>query len=145
MIMTSIDRDMLSLLELAKRIVDEAEQDAEKNPTSEEIQIVVVEPQKTPYKKTIPNNLEAMHDIVGGYIEIVRMNQKTQNGAELIITVNEEGKIIGLPFNRNIMGFDILAGTFFISAANKQGDNVSIDDITANRLIKQFSGIEVYL
>lgn len=137
--------ELVDLFKLAQRVVEEAEQDAEKNPTSENIQVVIVEPQKAPYKKTIPNNLEAMHDIVGGYIEIVRMNQKTQSGAELIITVNEEGKLIGLPFNRNIMGFDILAGTFFISAANKQGDNVSIDDITANRLIKQFSGIEVYL
>ena len=143
--MKNIDRDMLSLLEIAQRVVEEAEQDAEKNPTSENIQVVIVEPQKAPYKKTIPNTLEAMNDIVGGYIEIVRMNTKTKSGAELIIIVNEEGKLIQLPFNRNIVGFDILAGTFFISAANKQGDNVSIDDLTANRLIKQFSGLEVYL
>jgi hypothetical protein len=145
MIMNSIDRDMLSLLELAKSIVEEADKDALKNPKTEQIQVVIVEPQKAPYKKMIPNNLEAMHDIVGGYIEIVRMNAKTETGAELIITVNEEGKLIGLPFNRNIMGFDILAGTFFISAANKQGDNVSIDDKTADRLVKQFSSVEVYL
>ena len=137
--------ELVELFKMAQRVVQEADQDALKNPTSENIQVVIVEPQKAPYKKTIPNNLDAMRDIVGGYIEIVRMDAKTQSGAELIITVNEEGKLIGLPFNRNILGFDILAGTFFISAANKQGDNVSIDDITANRLIKQFSSLEVYL
>lgn len=143
--MNQIDRDMLALLELAQKVVHEAEQDAEKNPTSENIQVVIVEPQKAPYKKTIPNNLDAMREIVGGWIEIVRMNDKTKNGAELIITLNEEGKLIDLPFNRNIVGFDILVGPFFISAANKQGDNVSLDDKTADRLIKQFSSMEVYL
>lgn len=137
--------ELVELFKLAQRVVEEADQDAVINPKTEEIQVVIVEPLKAPYKKTIPNNLDAMREIVDGYIEIVRMNDKTKSGAELIITVNEEGKLIGLPFNRNIMGFDILAGTFFISAANKQGDNVSIDDETAKRLIKQFSGMEVYL
>jgi hypothetical protein len=50
-----------------------------------------------------------------------------------------------LPLNRSIAGFDMLVGTFFISAANMQGDNVTIDDETAAELIKQFSGVVVYL
>jgi hypothetical protein len=137
--------ELVELFKLAQRVVEEADQDALKNPTSEEIQVVIVEPLKAPYKKTIPNNLEAMREIVGGWIEIVRMNAKTTNGAELIITLNEEGKLINMPFNRNIVGFDTLVGPFFISAANKQGDNVSLDDKTAERIIKQFSGVEVYL
>jgi hypothetical protein len=106
---------------------------------------VIVEPNKKPYKKIIPNTLSAFNDIVEGYIEIVRMGQHTPSGAELIITVNEEGKLMQLPLNRSIAGFDMLVGTFFISAANMQGDNVTIDDETAAELIKQFSGVVVYL
>ena len=47
------------LIEIAKRIVEEAEANAELNPTSEQIQIVIVEPDKKPYKATIDNGLDA--------------------------------------------------------------------------------------
>jgi|tagenome__1003787_1003787.scaffolds.fasta_scaffold20362888_2 hypothetical protein len=137
--------NFIELIKLAQKVVDEAEINAEMNPSSEEIQVVIVEPNKKPYAKMIENRLGAMNDIVGGYIEIVRMGQHTVNGAELIITVNEEGKLMRLPLNRIITGFDTLVGTFFISAANMQGDNVTIDDTTAAKLIKRFSPIEVSL
>jgi hypothetical protein len=137
--------NFIELIRLAQTVVDKAEVNAALNPTSEKIQVVIVEPNKKPYTKIIPNELAAFNDIVGGYIEIVRMGQHTPNGAELIITVNEEGKLMNLPLNRSIVGFDMLVGTFFISAANMQGDNVSIDDETAAKMIKQFDGIEVYL
>ena len=39
------------LMELAKTYVEQAEKDAEMNPASDQIQVVVVEPQKKPYKK----------------------------------------------------------------------------------------------
>lgn len=37
--------------------------------------------------------LEELHDIVGGYIELVRLNNKEY------MVVNEEGKLYNLPFN----------------------------------------------
>lgn len=136
--------NFIELLKLAHEVVEEAEANAEQNPTSEEIQVVIVEPNKKPYKKMIPNTLAAMNDIVGGYIEIVRMGP-TKTGAQLIITLNEEGKLLELPFNRKIAHFDFLVGTFFISATNFMGDNVSLDDETADQMIKTFSAVEVYL
>lgn len=39
--------------------------------------------------------LQELHDIVDGYIEIVRLNN------EQIMVVNEEGKLYGLDFNAN--------------------------------------------
>jgi hypothetical protein len=137
--------NFIELIRIAQTVVDKAEENAAMNPTSEQIQVVIVEPNKKPYAKLIDNGLAAMNDIVGGYIEIVRMGQHTPNGAELVITVNEEGKLMNLPINRIIAGFDTLVGTFFISAANMQGDNVTIDDTTAAKIIKQFTPIEVYL
>lgn len=136
---------MYDVLGLAQKYIEKAEANAEQNPTSEEIQIVIVEPNKKPYKKFVPNQITTFNDIVGGYIEIYRMGRKTPTGGELIITANEEGRRMRLPLNRSIIGLDMLVGTFFITAANMVGENVSIDDITANKLIKQFAPMEVYL
>jgi hypothetical protein len=145
MILNKDATNFIELIKLAQSVVDKAEINAAMNPSSEQIQVVIVEPNKKPYAKIIENRLGAMNDIVGGYIEIVRMGRTTPTGAELVITVNEEGKLMQLPLNRIIAGFDTLVGTFFISAANMQGDNVSIDHETAAKLIKQFTPVEVYL
>lgn len=139
--------DDLELLDLARKIVAEAEENAAANPTSEEIQIVVVEPMKKPYKKKILNALDQMQEIVGGYIENITI-ERTNTGAMVGITLNEEGKLQGLPFNRRIMGrgfSDILVGTFFITAYNLEGDNVSLTDKDAEKYIKKFEGLEIYL
>lgn len=138
------EKSMEELMEMALKFATEAARDAEINPTSDTLQIVVVEPLKKPYKKTIPNTLDAMSEIVGGYIEIVNM-EKTQKGGRLAITLNEEGKLMGLPFNRKIMHFDILVGTFFITAYNMQGDNISLSDEECKKLITRFTPLEIYI
>lgn len=135
------------LFDLARAYVEQAEKDAKANPTSNEIQVVVVEPMKKPYKKTIPNTLDAMNELVGGYIEIVRMGQ-TETGGSLAITLNEEGKLIGLPYNRRMIfrnGSDVFVGTFFITAFNMQGDNITLTDEQCEVIMKKFKGMEVYL
>jgi hypothetical protein len=99
---------------------------------------------KKPYKKTIPNHLDAMKEIVGGWIENVFIGE-TETGARIGMVVNEEGKLIGLPPNRAIRNFDILVGTFFITAYNLEGDNVSLTDKEAERFIRQFDALEVSL
>lgn len=139
--------EMEHLLRLAAQVVEEAEANAAANPTSAEIQVVVVEPMKKPYKKVIPNDLDAMKNIVGGWIENVTIGE-TKTGARLGIVVNEEGKLIGLPYNRRIIGrggSDMLVGTIFITAYNLEGDNVSLSDDDADRLIRRFAALEVYL
>jgi hypothetical protein len=135
------------LIEMAKKYVKQAEMDAKKNPTSDSIQVVVVEPMKKPYKKTIPNTLEAMQEIVKGYIEIVPFG-KTDKGGSLAITLNEEGKLINMPMNRIIVGkggSDVFVGTFFITAFNMQGDNISLSDADCDKFIKRFTSMEVYI
>jgi hypothetical protein len=135
------------LFKLALDYVKQADQDAEQNPTTEMIQIVVVEPSKTPYKKVIANDLAEFQNIVGGYIEILTIG-KTETGGSIAITLNEEGKMTNLPFNRRIIGrslSDVLVGTFFLTAYNMQGDNITLSDADCKRLIKKFNGLEVYL
>lgn len=132
------------LIDLARTIVREAEANAALNPSSKEIQVVIVEPMKKPFKKTIPNHLDAMHEIVDGYIENVFIGE-TKTGCRIGCVINEEGKLIGLPFNREIVNFDILVGSFFITAYNLEGDNVSLSDAECDVLIRKFSTNEVYL
>lgn len=135
------------LIELAKEYVKKAEEDAKLNPKSDTMQVVIVEPMKKPYKKTIPNTLEAMQEVVKGNIEIVTFG-KTEKGGSLAITVNEEGKLINMPMNRIILGkngSDVLVGTFFITAYNMQGDNISLSDAECEKLIKRFTSMEVYV
>jgi hypothetical protein len=97
-----------------------------------------------PYKKMIKNDAAAFNKIVGGYFEIVNIG-RTDTGATVAIHLNEEGKLIGLPFNRRIINFDILVGTFFISAYNMVGDNISLTDLECEKYIKRFAPLEVYV
>jgi uncharacterized membrane-anchored protein len=141
------DEEMEKLIDLAKKFVHEAEEDAAANPSSDEIQVVVVEPKKKPYKKIIKNDLENMKEIVGGWIENIFIGE-TETGARLGIVVNEEGKLQGLPYNRKIIGrggSDILMGNMFITAYNLQGDNVSLSEAMVEKVIKRFSTMDIYL
>lgn len=142
--MKNHDEEMVNLLEIAKKVVDEAEANAAENPTSDFIQIVVVEPNRKPYVKEIPNTLEAMEDIVGGWIKNVTIGE-TEKGARVGIVVNEEGKFHDLPFNRRIIHFDVLVGTFFITAYNLAGDAVSLSNEECEMFIRRFSTLEVYI
>jgi hypothetical protein len=132
------------LLKLAAKVVREAEKNAEVNPTSNEIQIVIVEPNKAPYKKTIPNDLKEMQGIVGGWIESITIGS-TGSGAQIAMIVNEEGRLIDLPLNRIVSRLGMIVGTFFITAYNFEGDNVTLSDPEADRLIRKFKSMEVYI
>lgn len=80
------------------------------------LKILVVEPMQPCRVQEIPHTLEAMQQIVGGYIESFSYQR------EAIIS-NEEGKLRGLPYNRplldeNGLPMDILQGTFFVTGVD---------------------------
>lgn len=52
-----------------------------------------------PYVEHIENDLDVLQSLVGGYIEAVTLAK------DLILIVNEEGLINGLPFNENVCGY----------------------------------------
>lgn len=63
------------------------------------------------------SDLEAMHDLVGGWIEVVGI------GHGYMMVVNEEGALIGLP--PNACG---IVGDFFFSKGRGDGDMETLDD-----------------
>ena len=136
-----------NLLKLAKEHVAQKEVDAELNVTTDMIQVVIVEPMKEPYKETILNDLTIFQKLVNGYFEIMTIG-KTETGGFLAMTMNEEGKMLNLPFNKRVIGksgTDMIVGTFFITAYNLEGENVTLSDSQCDRLIKKFKRLEVYL
>lgn len=88
------------------------------------INVLIVEPFELPYEKEIPNTLEAKQKIVGGHIECTCL----LDDDSVSIICNEEGKIRGLPLNRDI-GHDIIAGTFIIAGDDyENGEFISLTD-----------------
>ena len=75
--------------------------------TDENIRVLKVAPGKAPEAVAIPNTLEAMQQMVGGYIEVIPLE-------DVCLVCNEEGKLMGLPGSRRL-GDDIIAGTFFLA------------------------------
>ena len=48
----------------------------------------------------VPNELKPLQELVGGYIESVTMAE------DAAILCNEEGKVIGMPYNCEYLGID---------------------------------------
>lgn len=69
--------------------------------------IMVVEPQGNGEIRTIDNTLQNLQEIVGGHIEVIRLE------SDLLLICNEEGKLMGLSPNRKV-GNDMIVGTFFV-------------------------------
>ncbi len=89
-----------------------------------EIRVLVIEPLKKPYEKTIPNTLKALQHEVGGLIEVLSV--PLDYDSEAVIIQNEEGKINSLPMNRVLYDADfsiddIICGTFLI--VGTKGEN----------------------
>ena len=90
----------------------------------EKIKCLLVEPFKIPKEIEIDNTLEAKQQMVGGYIECVYPT----NDNTVIFICNEEGKMNGMPLNRDI-GYDIIAGPFLIVGDDyENGDFKSLND-----------------
>ena len=98
------------------------------------IDVLIVEPHKLPYKKSINNDYKSMQKIVGGLIETVPLLEDNS----VILICNEEGKILNLPLNRKI-GYDIIAGTFIIADDDyDNGEFISLTDEQMEKYKKRF-------
>lgn len=96
-----------------------------------DIQVLKVEPGRTPERVTMSNTLEAFQAAVGGYIETVGLD------ANATLICNEEGKLTGLPANRPLGG-DIIAGTFLIVGSD-DGEFCSLSDADMAYYAEQFA------
>ena len=110
------------------------------------MKILVVEPMKTPYEKEIAGDLKSMQMVVGGYIQAIYPFQDE----ELAIICHEEGKLIGLPFNRALRDedgavYDVVVGTFFLCRAPADSDRFeSLTDEQYGFGGEEFKKLEIF-
>ena len=111
------------------------------------MKILVVEPLKVPYEKEIDGSLESMQAVVGGLIQLLYPFEDP----ELALICNDEGKILGLPYNRTLRDkegriYDVVAGTFFLCRA--PADSEHLEGLTEGQVKwgkEQFKRLELYL
>jgi hypothetical protein len=108
------------------------------------IKVVVLEPGKPARAEEIESSLEAMQELVGGYIEGMYPFEE-----EVCIVCNEEGKMNGIALNRAIYGesgeiVDIIAGPCFI--CDSSGENFgSLSAEQLDRYTNKFKYPEQFL
>ena len=85
------------------------------------LKVLKVKPHEHPEVYMLKNTLEAMQEAVGGYIDIVGLDDN------VCILLNDEGKLIGLEGNRRI-GSDIIVGDFFVCGSDEEGNLTSLSE-----------------
>ena len=79
------------------------------------MRILIVEPDRHPRMAEIPHSLEAMQQIVGGYIEITYPWEDP-----VALVCDEEGLLKQLPFNRLVAHQCAIFGTFFLCGIGEE-------------------------
>lgn len=105
------------------------------------MKILVVEEGKLPVVREIDGSLESMQRIVGGLIQAVYPFEEP-----VALVCNEEGKLLGLPMNRQLKETgDIIHGTFFLCAAPPDGERfASLSDEQIERYTRRFHFPEIF-
>lgn len=75
------------------------------------IKVIIKQPGKEPYTAWISDSLENLQRTVGGYIETVTL------ATDCVLIVNEEGRLLDLPYNCSICGLDLF-GTVIVAGVN---------------------------
>lgn len=97
------------------------------------MKILKIDSGKAPEVMEIEDSLEAMQSVVGGMIQAVYPFEEP-----VAVIVNDEGKLMGLEFNRALRHpesgviYDVICGTFFLCGAPADSENFT--DLTEEQL-----------
>jgi hypothetical protein len=111
------------------------------------MKVLVVEPLKVPYEKEIDGSLASMQAVVGGLIQLLYPFEDP----ELALICNDEGKLMGLPYNRALRDedgriYDVVAGTFFLCRAPADSENlVGLTEGQVKFCMNRFKRPELFL
>ena len=92
---------------------------------------IIKEVGKNPRVEEIKNDLKTLQSLVGGYIEVVGMEEN------ILLIYNEEGKLNGLPPNFS-MGNDTLVGTAVFVAFDGKEDFTGLSDTQILLIMDKF-------
>ena len=93
------------------------------------IKVLMKRPDSHWYVTNVSNTLKNLQNLVGGYIETVTLLTPQAGRKGPVIICNEEGKLIGLPYNCRFFGEDFV-GTILIAGV----DGEEFADLTAQEL-----------
>lgn len=79
---------------------------------SEKIKVLYYALNESPEVIEIDNNLKAMQNLVGGFIECLDLS--AFGGPKVDVVLNEEGKLYDMAPNRLLPNGDYIAGNFFV-------------------------------
>lgn len=103
------------------------------------MKVVICEPGQYARIAEIEPTLKAEQEIVGGLIDCV---YPWPNDMAALVC-NDEGKLNGLPLNRALENYDVIAGTFFICGIS--GENFcSLTEEQTARYLQKFHNPEVF-
>ena len=80
-----------------------------------------------------------LQQVVGGYIEAIYPYDDP-----IAIVCHEEGKLIGLPLNRKLEDYDIIAGTFIVCGLGEE-DFDSLTPELAQKYREKFADPEIFM
>ena len=110
----------------------------------EDITVLVVEPEKTPYVKTVPSGLASLQQEVGGYIQAIYPWEDDS----CCIVCDEDARLKNSPYNRVLRDedgdiCDVVAGTFLIVGLGE--DNfISLESKYIKKYTELFSVPELF-
>ena len=103
------------------------------------MKVVICEPGQYARIAEIEPTLKAEQEIVGGLIDCV---YPWPNDMAALVC-NDEGKLNGMPLNRALEDYDVIAGTFFICGIS--GENFcSLTEEQTARYLQKFHDPEVF-
>lgn len=96
------------------------------------MKVIVKEVHKQPEVREVKNDLAELQELVGGYIEVVRVDN------DVLLICNEEGKLQGLQPNFSI-GHDTIVGTAVFVGFDGKEDFASLDDMQMLMIMDKFN------
>lgn len=88
---------------------------------SAKISVIIKQPGRVPYKTAISPTLKNLQQTVGGYIETVTIAE------DAVIICNEEGRLLGMPYNCNVVGIDFVGPIVFAGVSGEDFTDLPVD------------------
>lgn len=95
----------------------------------ENIKVILAEPNKRAKVIEIENTVKSFKNLVEGYLEAVIID------SDVMIYCNEEGRLIGKPFNREVCDISFV-GNIVIVGYNKHGEEISLTEAQIKKYLK---------
>lgn len=111
-------KNMLAIL------LESYQADFEKNLGGAAMKAIIKKPGEKPRVIEIENELSALQEAVEGYIQAVPL------AADACIICNEEGKLIGLPYNTRILNEIFVGNILFVGVAGEEFCSLTNEQIS---------------